>query len=101
MRTLPYGTQKNKKSQAYGSGDGGGGNIVQGAHQPAFPNRRRNLFEGRGCRAGRWKARFFSRRVHRPLNLCQIFSGAIIDDPHPGKNQNYLKNKVKLKKLKR
>ena len=31
MRKLLYGTQKKKKSQAYGIRDGGGGDIVEGA----------------------------------------------------------------------
>ena len=104
MRTLPYGTQKNKNSQAYGSGDGGGSNIVQGAHQPALPDCRRNLLEGRGRRGGDRQARFFPGCRHRPLYLSEILAGAVIHDTHDGErkcsgvqNQNYLKNKVNLK----
>jgi hypothetical protein len=85
MRTLPYGTQKNKiKTQAYGSGDGGGSNIVQGAHLPALPDRRRDLLEGGGRRGGDRQARLLSRRLHGAPDLRKVFTSAVIHYTHSG-----------------
>jgi len=105
MRKLLYGTQKNRKrSQAYGSRDGGGGDIIQGAHQPALPDRRGDLLEGGGHRGGDRQTRLLPRRRHGTPDLFQVLSGPIVNDPHRkikkqpvGTNQDYLKNNVKLK----
>ncbi len=108
MRTLPYGTQKDKNSQAYGSGDGGGSNIVQGAHQPALPDCRRNFFKGgaavvEGGRPASSLDASMARRISSRYSL--VLSSTIpIEKPEEEKcscmlkNQNYLKNKVKLKR---
>ncbi len=109
MRKLIYGTQNRKsrkRSQAYGSRDGGGGDIIQGAHQPALPDRRGDLLEGGGRRGGSGQARLLSGRLHGAADLGEILRRPVINNPHSihkqtkgvgFKNQNYLKSKVKLK----
>ena len=68
--------------QTYGSGDGGGGDVIQGAHQPALPDRRSDLLEGGGRRGGSGQARLLSGRLHGAADFGEIFRRPIIDDPH-------------------
>ncbi len=128
---LPYGKQKTRRTakieynkipwehyhtvprkikiQAYGSGDGGGSNVVQGAHQPALPDRCGDLLEGGGRCGGDRQPRFLPGRLHGAPDLWEVLAGPIVHYTHHEgdrknilvcKNQNYLKNKVKLKNYK-
>ena len=91
--------------QTYGSGDGGGGDIIQGAHQPALPDRSRDLLEGGGRRGGSGQARLLSGRLYGTADLREILRGLVVHYTHHEgerkmfvcKNQNYLESKVKLK----
>ena len=84
--------------QTYGSGDGGGGDVIQGAHQPALPDRSRDLLEGGGRRGGSGQARLLSGRLHGAPDFREVFCSLIVHDTHGrerkwsrNQNQNYLK----------
>jgi hypothetical protein len=74
--------------QTYGSGDGGGGDVIQGAHQPALPDRSRDLLEGGGRRGGSGQARLLSGRLHGAPDFREIFRGLVIHYAHGGKRKS-------------
>ena len=86
--------------QTYGSGDGGGGDVVQGAHQPALPDRSRDLLEGGGRRGGSGQARLLSGRLHGAPDFREVFCSLIVHDTHGRKGsrtKSKLSEKVKSK----
>ena len=80
--------------QTYGSGDGGGSDIIQSAHQPALPDRSRDLLEGGGRRGGRWQACLLPRGGHGAPDLREIFCGLVIHYAHGGKRK---RSRAKIK----
>jgi len=86
--------------QTYGSGDGGGGDIIQGAHQPALPDRSRDLLEGGGRRGGSGQARLLSGRLHGAPDFREVFRSLVVHDTHGRKwsrTKSKLSEKVKSK----
>ena len=81
--------------QTYGSGDGGGGDVIQGAHQPALPDRSRDLLEGGGRRGGSGQARLLSGRLHGAPDFREIFRSLVVHDTH-GRERKWSRTKIKI-----